>query len=133
MKTQSFNTFGEALREYRRRSEKTIDYITKQMSWKKPYLMDIELNRASPPNNEKIKKLCEVIGIEDYDYLIELAIRDKKKLILEIPEDKEPNYYETAALLAREWDNITPDKLIKIKTILMESKNENIRIRECEK
>ena len=119
MDTKKFNSFGEALRESRRNSKKSIDEITKAMGWKKAYLMDIELGRSSPPSKEKIIQLCNILGIEEsINAFLELSVKDKNKLILNIPKENDYEYTRTAAMLAREWDNISIDKLKNIQKIL---------------
>ena len=110
------NKFGEAIREYRHSAGKTIHDITNHMSWSKPYLMDIETGRTNPPSKEKIELLAKFLNADLYQ-LLELAIKEREKVTLIIP-NKSETHTQLAALLYKSWDDMTEDQLKKIKCVI---------------
>lgn len=75
-------TFGRRLREQRKvRTNQAIKigHIARTAGLSKPELMDIELEKAPPPADDVVRKLCEVIGIAHVDQMLKFAKAERDK------------------------------------------------------
>lgn len=123
MVVNSRTVFGDALRSLRRKAivenpELTIGDIVSQLGWKKPYLMDIEKGRAPAPADEKIKKLCKVLSIEDkFDYLRELALVSRNKVVIPMSNTNNQQL-RTARMLEDSWEDMSEEQFMEIQKIL---------------
>lgn len=110
------SSFGRYLRDLRERAGMRLKNLADEMEWTAVYLSDIERGRRNPPSPEKIVRIAEILGV-DSEELIDLANKEKKRVVLDLNEDS-PVRMDFALMLARSWDGITDDEAEQLKDIL---------------
>lgn len=122
MSNEERNGFGRALRAYRQSKKAHIGEFVEKLGWSKSYLMDLEMGRSAPPKKEKIKTICDLLGVPDkYTELLALATTYSSRVALQVDDKKRP----LAALLARDWGDLTDEKIQKLQRILEEDGQHN--------
>jgi transcriptional regulator with XRE-family HTH domain len=98
--------FGRRVRELRVANEMTMSRLAGKLGFSAPYLCDIEMGRRNPPGPDVIGKIAKILKA-DPDELMELARKDRRKLV--IPLESKPEFvHDVAFNLARAIDE---DKL----------------------
>lgn len=62
-------TFGDAVRFYRQKNKIKVNEICTKLNFTVAYLMNIETNKASIPNIQRIKELSEALGVQYHELL----------------------------------------------------------------
>lgn len=113
-------TFGQFLAEKRQEKKISLRRLAAQLDISAPYLSDVEKDRKTPFNNERIELVSRILNIseEEKTELLDLAGRSKKSAIApDLPGYINERDYVKAALRtardmgagAEEWQKFIDD------------------------
>lgn len=108
--------FGEALREAREGSKKSMGDVARELGFSVPYISDIERDRRNPPAEDVIRRIAAFLGV-DADALVVLAAQTKKRLELEM-RSPTPGQRILATALTRRWAGVTPEQAEQVRKVL---------------
>lgn len=97
--------FGATVRKLRENAKISLRDLANAVGVSAVYLSDIERGRRNPPQDDKLKKIADFLHINPQE-LEELAIKDRKRVELELPSDR-GTVSDAALALARRWDYLT--------------------------
>lgn len=100
--------FGTTLRAMREAAEKSLRDLANAVGVSAVYISDVERGKRNPPQEDKLRKIADFLHI-DFQNLEELAIRDRKRVELDIDDGRGP-VSEAAFALARKWSTLTDEQ-----------------------
>jgi transcriptional regulator with XRE-family HTH domain len=96
-----FHTFGSALRVARKEKGVRLCELAAELDVSVPFLSDVEKGRR-PLSDERIRKAAKRLGV-DLMPLLELATRDRGKIVLEFGKKVDPKLLRAITLLSMNW------------------------------
>ncbi|PJZ28783.1 helix-turn-helix domain-containing protein [Leptospira kmetyi] len=110
------NVFGAYVREKREGAKVRLKELAGALDITSVYLSDIETGKRNPPSDEKLRLISAKLNI-DYKDLKERAIKYRKKAEFDI-SDEDSNKSQLALKMARVWNNLSEEEVMKISRIL---------------
>jgi transcriptional regulator with XRE-family HTH domain len=109
------NEFGKVLRQARLASEKTLENLAKRIGCSIPYLSDVERGNRAPFDAARIHLVAACLGADVHDLLVAAA---KNEGVFRLEAHRSEQHDKTGGLLMRRWNDMVPDELDAIATIL---------------
>jgi len=100
--------FGNEFRVARTTRRIPIARVAQELEHSIAYLSDIERGNRNPPDEEKVRRWAEMVGL-DPDEMAQLAALDRRKVELNVENQREDKR-NLALVLARSWDEMSPEQ-----------------------
>jgi transcriptional regulator with XRE-family HTH domain len=104
--------FGVEVRNARVKKGVSLRKLSDELGFTPAYVSDIERGNRNPPSPERVAKWAKVIDV-DADRLIHLASIDRPSV--ELVNNGSLDKSELANMLARAWQDMTPDQVHRLK------------------